>query len=296
MRGDRGSEQGRLHICTISYDIFRRPSDRGTATDDVVMRFTIVLSILGLHALVAAEPSQLRLFHRLHHPQAALVPFTERGTVTFADNNPPSFQPSSSFLDDFDSFADAFQTEKIPSGQWLYQVALQRHGDNVESQWDISSVKAVSIQHLNPSFDILNIVSATYHLQRLKLYTSILSMPANRYHTLLIILYPPSHMMVHVLQSRLLSSRSPRKSTQPWSLEGHPPHLCTFPSTKLDPTRTNHHSRPILITPPPLSPQGEPIVPIPEKTFIQKYWMYMVAILIFTRESTSFSPLCVHLY
>jgi len=124
-------------------------------TELVMMRFTVVtVSILGL-PLVAADPSQLKLFHRLFHPQAALVPFTERGIVTLADNTLPSFQPSSSFLDDFDSFADALQTaEKIPSGQWLYQVALQRHGDNVESQWDVSAVKAVSCR-LNPSFDIL---------------------------------------------------------------------------------------------------------------------------------------------
>ena len=190
------------------------------------MRSTFVLSIL---ALAAAEPSQLKLFHRLFHPQAALVPFTERGIVSLTDN---SFQQSPSFLDDFHSFADAFQTAKISSGQWLYQVALQRHDDNVESQWDISTVKAVSTQHLHPSFDILNIISVICRLRRPRLYTSILSMPANPYHTLLIILYLLFPMMAHVLHSRLFSSRSPRTSTRPWSHEGHPPHLCTFPSSK----------------------------------------------------------------
>ncbi|KAF7332037.1 hypothetical protein MKEN_00084100 [Mycena kentingensis (nom. inval.)] len=35
-----------------------------------------------------------------------------------------------------------------------------------------------------------------------------------------------------------------------------------------------------LRVPPPLSPEGEPIAPVPEKSFFQKYWLYGAAILI----------------
>jgi hypothetical protein len=37
--------------------------------------------------------------------------------------------------------------------------------------------------------------------------------------------------------------------------------------------------QPELRTPPPLTAEGEPIAPAPEKTFLQKYWIYMVIIL-----------------
>jgi hypothetical protein len=45
---------------------------------------------------------------------------------------------------------------------------------------------------------------------------------------------------------------------------------------------------PELRTPPPLTPQGQPVVPIPEKTFIQKYWMYIVLFLGIMCEPPSF--------
>ncbi|KAG9100317.1 hypothetical protein FRC06_004259 [Ceratobasidium sp. 370] len=37
---------------------------------------------------------------------------------------------------------------------------------------------------------------------------------------------------------------------------------------------------PRLRTPPPLAPDGQPIMPVAEKSFIQKYWMYIVPALI----------------
>ncbi|KAG9093191.1 hypothetical protein FS749_014876 [Ceratobasidium sp. UAMH 11750] len=37
---------------------------------------------------------------------------------------------------------------------------------------------------------------------------------------------------------------------------------------------------PRLRTPPPLAPDGQPIKPVAEKSFIQKYWMYIVPALI----------------
>lgn len=38
--------------------------------------------------------------------------------------------------------------------------------------------------------------------------------------------------------------------------------------------------RPQLRVPPPLTATGDPIVPEPEKTFLQKYWHYIVIALI----------------
>lgn len=43
-------------------------------------------------------------------------------------------------------------------------------------------------------------------------------------------------------------------------------------------------SSPELRTPPPLTPEGEVVKPVPEKTFIQKYWMYIGALVLIIRE------------
>lgn len=39
--------------------------------------------------------------------------------------------------------------------------------------------------------------------------------------------------------------------------------------------RPLHTSRPELRMPPPLSPEGQPVQPPQEKSFVQKYWVYM---------------------
>lgn len=37
--------------------------------------------------------------------------------------------------------------------------------------------------------------------------------------------------------------------------------------------------RPSLRVPPPVTVEGKPVEPLPEKSFIQKYWIYMVVAL-----------------
>ena len=44
---------------------------------------------------------------------------------------------------------------------------------------------------------------------------------------------------------------------------------------------------PILRAPPVLSAQGEPVKPPPEKSFIQKYWLYIASALVFLRASST---------
>lgn len=41
-----------------------------------------------------------------------------------------------------------------------------------------------------------------------------------------------------------------------------------------------HSRRAQLRVPPPLSVEGKPITPAPEKSFIQKYWIYIVPVLV----------------
>ncbi len=51
-------------------------------------------------------------------------------------------------------------------------------------------------------------------------------------------------------------------------------------STHASSFRTSgHKNRPQLRTPPPLTQQGTPVEPVPERSFIQKYWVYIVVAL-----------------
>ena len=48
------------------------------------------------------------------------------------------------------------------------------------------------------------------------------------------------------------------------------------------------NSRPELRSPPPLTPEGQVVTPEPEKTFIQKYWVYILAFMVVLGQ---FSPI-----
>ncbi|KAF8076529.1 hypothetical protein FPV67DRAFT_1445161 [Lyophyllum atratum] len=221
--------------------------------------FAAILGLLSI-SLVAAEHTQLRLFHRLHHPTAAQAPFSERGTLLIAENNTVSFQFSPSFAKDLYSFAEALHTVK-DNDLIMYQVALEREGDTNEAQWDISSVKAC---HLHKS------VSESIHLHTLD--------PSSpKPYAIDYFISPVSH------DGACPKSRS-KKSTQHASQSPSFESFESFASVK--PTVILKGSRlpplPQLATPPPISPEGAPVVPLPEKTFLEKYWMYIVGILLVT--------------
>ena len=69
---------------------------------------------------------------------------------------------------------------------------------------------------------------------------------------------------------------------------------CLITSPSPCPSRGSHHCslspslrqfiphasfRPQLRVPPPLTATGDPVVQVPEKTFLQKYWLYIVIAL-----------------
>jgi hypothetical protein len=110
------------------------------------MRFTTVkfATLLALIPCICAEPTSFKLFHRLYHPAVEQAPFSERGFVLISENNVVSFQLSSSYAQDLKTFAETLRTVQDSADLALYQVALG-YGDVMEKQWDISSVKVVSV-------------------------------------------------------------------------------------------------------------------------------------------------------
>lgn len=99
-----------------------------------------LLAALAL-PLVYAQESSIKLLHRFYHPLLAESSFSERGAFVFTGNQ-VSFQPSSAFTQDLQSFGEALQQiEPSAFDRALYQVALQRDSDTL---LDLSSVKLVS--------------------------------------------------------------------------------------------------------------------------------------------------------
>ena len=49
------------------------------------------------------------------------------------------------------------------------------------------------------------------------------------------------------------------------------------------------NSRPELRQPPPLTPEGQVVTPEPEKSFLQKYWIYILALMVILGQSLPLS-------
>jgi ER membrane protein complex subunit 10 len=124
------------------------------------MRFTTTLNLFAALVsipFICAEPTHVRLFHRLYHPTVEELPFSERGSVLISENNVVSFHPSSSYARDLNSFAEALRTVPDSADLALYQVSVGQKGDVKETQWDVSSVKVVSVTSVKP----VNVKSST---------------------------------------------------------------------------------------------------------------------------------------
>jgi len=123
----------------------------------------------------------------------------------------------------------------------LYQVALERVEDNSYNSWDLASVKACHLQSITTENFVLHGTSnEIYGLS----YSVSPVPPSGGCHD-------ASSQEVLVNLTTTVTTRYP---TQP-------------------PT-------PELRTPPPLNPQGQVISPPPEKSFLQKYWVYIAGLFL----------------
>jgi len=123
----------------------------------------------------------------------------------------------------------------------LYQVALELEGD---SAWAVSSVKACHLQSATADSIILHL-SSEQEAFNLDYFVSLVPHDG--------------------------SCPEPTAEAR------------TFLTTN-NSTISLRHARlppsPELRTPPPLTPQGQVVVPEPEQNFIQKYWMYLLGVLL----------------
>ncbi|KZT19269.1 hypothetical protein NEOLEDRAFT_1183517 [Neolentinus lepideus HHB14362 ss-1] len=205
---------------------------------------SLLLAVL-LVSSAAADPAP-RLFHRVHHP--AIQPplaFSERGSFRLA-NSIATLDHSETYADDFAEFAAVL--EEYPDA--LYQIAMEREGDKDETHWDISSVRACHLPHTTAETFILHLSPYDHKPFSLDYFVSPIPHDGSCPKTKASTGFEPSVAFRPFANGTVLL----REPISPPSPE--------------------------LRTPPPLTPQGEPVKPPVEKSFVQKYWIYIVALLL----------------
>ncbi|KAF7292376.1 hypothetical protein HMN09_01221700 [Mycena chlorophos] len=199
--------------------------------------------LLAAVALPTTFAAQYRVFHRLYQPALPESAFTPRGLI-HVDAGAVSFDHSLTFVEDLTQLSNELQTVN----DTLYQVALELDGAN-PGQWDI--VSAVKVCHLDQATTERFILQTTRAGQPYALDYFVAPIPNN--------------------------GACPEKAQTP--LLAFASGLPLLNSTvELRASRTPPELE--LRVPPPLTAEGEPIAPVPERTFFQKYWMYGAAILI----------------
>ncbi|PFH52837.1 hypothetical protein AMATHDRAFT_1879 [Amanita thiersii Skay4041] len=188
----------------------------------------------------------LSIHHRLYHPLAPNFYFSPRAHVSL--NPQLSYSPSSSISDDLaSSFQRLLELDLDPDAA-LYQLALEHDNDSSIAHWDVSSVK------------LCHLVNATSD--------------SFLFHTKGDYVYAIDYFVSPIPHD---GSCPKRKANRIWT---DTLALAYDMSTSIKLVTPRLPPLPELRVPPPLSPDGEPVKPVPEKSFIQKYWMYILAILI----------------
>ncbi|GJE84069.1 hypothetical protein PsYK624_001440 [Phanerochaete sordida] len=220
-----------------------------------------------------APPPSLRVLQRIFHPARPSEPFVDRGALQLA--YPPhghrAGPVAAAFVQDADATpaaeyvkayvaanADAADAEEpVDLDAALYQLALVHPGDTQSAQWHVSSVKACHLAHATAEH-------FTLHLSA-----------AGEPYALDYFVGPVPHDGACTgsakARRRLLAEHGTRIANSSVALKAptHPP-------------------LPSLRAPPQLSAEGKVVVPPAEKSFIQKYWMYIA--IAFLALAVSGSP------
>ncbi|KAI6047433.1 hypothetical protein EDC04DRAFT_2887215 [Pisolithus marmoratus] len=190
-------------------------------------------------------PAQLYIHHRVVHPNLPVTRWSNFGSISIP--HPPSISPSGTPVTFTPSETLLDDWSEFTGGvdpaleESLYQVAVEKP-ELSEGTWPVSVMKGCLVPTSTSS-------SITIHLspsgEPLGLDYFLLPVPSNG--------------------TCPLSSQTSKS---------YPVHdTAVFVKIPRSPPS------PGLRAPPPLTPEGVPVPPAPEKTFLQKYWVYIVIFL-----------------
>ncbi|EJD01418.1 uncharacterized protein FOMMEDRAFT_147942 [Fomitiporia mediterranea MF3/22] len=209
----------------------------------------MLLALVPLLAarLAAAADGQLNLLHRIHGPDVPEQPFVLRASI---DPSTRQYTPAPQLQDALGQFYNDVRENKAALYQVSFQAVPAGAPDHLAvERLDISSVKACHIPIASADY-------ITLHLDRAG---------------------TPFHIDYFLADIPASGACPSTKQLRTRNLDQ---------ATFLHPSNTTINVRhatgpplPELRVPPPLSPKGQVIPPEPEKSFIQKYWMYIVAAL-----------------
>ncbi|KAH9062850.1 hypothetical protein EDB87DRAFT_1681954 [Lactarius vividus] len=198
-----------------------------------------MLSLVFILVLVAPLQA-FQLYHRILHPSLPDQSFFQRGTIEEIEHGKARIEAAPSLQYDLLAFAET--SAHVTDA--LYQLALDPHPGQSDSLWLISTVKACHLINTTNERIVIHLPSPGGTPFALDYFLD--SVPSHG-------ACPPSRVSSPTLAS-------PRNATIIFSLPGQPP-------------------LPQLRTPPPLTATGDPVTQVPEKTFLQKYWLYIVIAL-----------------
>ncbi|KAN0131454.1 hypothetical protein V8E53_010831 [Lactarius tabidus] len=188
---------------------------------------------------LVAPLTAFQLYHRIHHPLLDDQSFFRRGTIQELDGK-AYIEAVPSLQYDLLAFAET--SAHVTDA--LYQLALDPHPGQSDSLWLISSVKACHLIGPTNEHIVIHIPSLGGPPFALDYFLDSVPLDGS---------CPPT-------QASSPTLASPRNATITFSVPARPP-------------------LPELRAPPPLTASGDPVVQVPEKTFLQKYWLYLVIAL-----------------
>ncbi|CDO76260.1 hypothetical protein BN946_scf184470.g18 [Trametes cinnabarina] len=213
----------------------------------------LLLPILSAHLALGRAASELRIAHRILHPSLPATPFLDRATVLLSGSGPTAdarLVPSQTFADDLLDYTRTAQG----LNDALYQVALEHPGDSDQSQWAVSSVLAC---HLPTSSS----ESFTIHLDQ-----------NGRPFSFEYFVGPIPHDGA--------CPKRGRKTGRGSSAQSSPAEFRAIANTTVALRSPSFPPLPELRVPPPVTAEGKPVEAPKEKSFIEKYWMYIAIALI----------------
>ncbi|KAI0003100.1 hypothetical protein BJV74DRAFT_572028 [Russula compacta] len=210
--------------------------------------FTLLLLIFS-----AATPLHaFQLHHRILHPSLPQLSFHNRASILSDVAGNPRIDPAPTFQSDFAAFAEAAHVTDA-----LYQLALDPGSD---SPWLISSVKACHLVDTANEHIILHLPHPGGTPFALEYFLD--SAPFDG-------TCPPGRPSLALPQNVTITISVPKR----------PPLFVVIVLMSDQIPHCNPFYRPHLRVPLPLTSTGDPIVPEPEKSFLQKYWLYIVIAL-----------------
>jgi len=204
------------------------------------------MKVVGaLSIVLSVVNANVVLYHRIFHPSVQSIQYLKRGTIS---GDPPTLKPSESLAHDIKTLAGTLKDLGNPSDA-LYQVAMtSERADSL----DYSSVKACHLQQASAETWIIH---ATDDDVSFALDYFVSPIPGDG----------------ACPKGKVFASSAA---------------LQAFADNIQDINTTIIFKRPVippqpeLRAPPPLTAEGEAVQPPPQKSFIQKYWIYIAGFLL----------------